>query len=50
MKKKSIFFIPLKYKEDAEKLGVKWDRSVKYWYVPQGKDLTPFDGRWKTVE
>lgn len=47
---KSYFFIPSKDKEDAEKLGAKWDRSVKYWYVPQGIDLTPFDKRWKRID
>lgn len=47
----NIYFnIPSEEQKEAKKLGIKWDRNTKSWYVPQGKDLTPFDKRWKRID
>jgi putative DNA primase/helicase len=34
--------VPFQEKDDAKKLGAKWDRAEKAWYVPAGIDLDAF--------
>jgi exodeoxyribonuclease VII large subunit len=35
--------VPFKDKDHAKALGAKWDSPAKKWYVPEGRDLTPFN-------
>lgn len=35
--------VPFKEKDEAKALGARWDGGAKKWYVPDGKDLTPFN-------
>ncbi|HLO68941.1 MAG TPA: DUF5710 domain-containing protein [Holophaga sp.] len=37
--------VPCAEKDDAKRLGARWDPQRKAWYVPSGKDSTPFS-RW----
>jgi exodeoxyribonuclease VII large subunit len=34
--------VPYRERETAKALGARWDAEVKRWYVPDGRDLTPF--------
>ena len=36
--------VPFKDKDKAKKLGARWDSLARSWYVPAGKDLSPFYG------
>jgi hypothetical protein len=36
-------------KEQAKKLGAKWDKEVKSWFVPEGTDLVKLR-EWMPVE
>lgn len=38
---KTLLAVPYKEKEQAKKLGAKWDKENKLWYAPEGTDLTP---------
>lgn len=38
--------VPYHQKNDAKKLGARWDPSGKVWYVPSGVDPKPF-ARWR---
>lgn len=40
-KEKTFLSVPYKEKEQAKKLGAKWDKENKLWYAPEGTDLTP---------
>lgn len=40
-----LFFVPFHEREDAKRLGAKWDSKSRKWWVPIGTDLRPF-GRW----
>ena len=40
-KEKTFLTVPYKEKEQAKKLGAKWDKDNKLWYAPEGTDLTP---------
>lgn len=47
--KRILFFVPYHEREDAKRLGAKWDSKAKKWWVPaDGTDLRPF-GRWLPV-
>ena len=35
--------VPFKEKDEAKALGASWDGGAKKWYVPEGKDLAPFN-------
>lgn len=35
--------VSFKEKDEAKALGARWDGGAKKWYVPEGKDLTPFN-------
>ncbi len=37
--------VPFAEKDDAKKLGARWDAARKVWYVENKDDMTPFD-RW----
>lgn len=38
---KTFLAVPYKEKEQAKKLGAKWDKENKLWFAPEGTDLTP---------
>lgn len=40
-KEKTFLAVPYKEKEQAKKLGAKWDKDNRLWYAPEGTDLTP---------
>ena len=40
-KEKTFLAVPYKEKEQAKKLGAKWDKENKLWFAPEGTDLTP---------
>lgn len=33
--------VPYAEKDEAKKLGARWDAKQKIWYVPEGKDIEP---------
>jgi len=37
--------VPFSEKEDAKRLGARWDSSRKTWYIPEGVDASGFN-RW----
>jgi hypothetical protein len=37
--------VPFEQKDEAKRLGARWDAAAKVWYVPAGKDVAPFR-RW----
>ena len=37
--------VPYNQKDDAKKLGAKWDKLARSWYCPPGKDLAAFQ-KW----
>ncbi len=43
---KTYLNVPYAQKDAAKALGARWDPSVKKWYVPAGKDATPF-AQWQ---
>jgi hypothetical protein len=34
--------VPFAEKDDAKKLGARWDAARKIWYVENKDDMTPF--------
>ena len=44
MADKTYLNVPYAQKDAAKALGARWDPANKKWYVPAGKDLTPFAG------
>lgn len=34
--------VPFAEKDDAKRLGARWDGRQRTWYVPEGTDPTPF--------
>ncbi|MDD4455954.1 MAG: zincin-like metallopeptidase domain-containing protein [Syntrophotalea acetylenica] len=38
-KEKTFLAVPYKEKEQAKKLGAKWDKDNKLWFAPEGTDL-----------
>jgi len=40
-----ILEVPFKEKDLAKALGAWWDPEIKKWFVPKGRDSTPFT-RW----
>ena len=40
-KEKTFLDVPYREKEQAKRLGAKWDKAQKSWYVPEGTDLNP---------
>jgi len=45
----TILNVPYAEKDEAKKLGAKWDSARKKWYVPQGVNVEPFS-RWLTAK
>jgi len=45
----TILNVPYAEKDEAKKLGAKWDSVRKKWYVPQGVNTEPFI-RWLTAK
>jgi hypothetical protein len=41
----AILNVPFAEKDEAKRLGARWDSAKKKWYAPSGTDLTPFS-RW----
>ena len=41
--------VPYREKDEAKKLGAKWDKDQKCWYIPKGEDIAKFD-KWHKVE
>ncbi len=37
--------VPFAEKDEAKKLGARWDPAQKTWYVPEGQDSAPFQ-KW----
>lgn len=35
--------VPFREKDDAKALGARWDAAARKWYVPDGKELAPFN-------
>lgn len=46
---KTFLAVPYKEKEQAKKLGAKWDKENKLWYAPEGTDLNPLSA-WLTQD
>ena len=44
-KEKTFLSVPYKEKEQAKKLGAKWDKENKLWFAPEGTELAPLS-RW----
>ncbi len=42
---KTFLTVDYKDKNEVKKLGAKWDKNEKSWYVPAGTDTTPF-AKW----
>ena len=42
---KTFLSVPYKEKEQAKKLGAKWDKEAKSWYAPEGADLNKLE-KW----
>lgn len=34
--------VPFREKDNAKSLGARWDGQARQWYVPEGRELTPF--------
>jgi integron integrase len=47
MKRERVYLrVPFAEKEEAKRLGARWDQESKRWFVPGERDLTPF-ARWR---
>ena len=40
---KTFLSVPYKEKEQAKKLGAKWDKENKLWYAPEGTDISKLE-------
>lgn len=43
---KTWLAVPYRDKEQAKRLGAKWDRTEKCWYAPEGAEMGPLE-RWR---
>jgi|LakMenEpi03Aug12_release.lakeMendotaPanAssembly.Ray.scaffolds.fasta_scaffold6272585_1 hypothetical protein len=41
----AILDVPYDEKDEAKKLGARWDPDLKKWFVPRGVSTSPFQ-RW----
>ena len=49
-KKEMIYIdVPFREKEEAKRLGARWDRQKQSWYVPPGVEISPF-AKWTQVQ
>lgn len=47
MKRERVYLkVPFAEKEEAKRLGARWDQDSKRWFVPGERDLTPF-AKWR---
>ncbi len=47
MKRERVYLrVPFAEKEEAKRLGARWDQESKRWFVPGERDLNPF-ARWR---
>lgn len=47
---KTYFYVPVEDYKLIKSLGARWDRKVKYWYVPKDTELKPFiEKGWKRL-
>jgi hypothetical protein len=44
----TVLNVPYAEKDEAKKLGAKWDATRRKWYVPDGVNAEPFS-RWATT-
>jgi len=42
---RQYIYVPYREKDEAKRLGARWDRGAKSWYVPQGTNLAAFS-KW----
>lgn len=43
--------VPFAVKDEAKRLGAKWDGALRKWYVPHGVDIHLFSNWWpKTLK
>lgn len=45
----TLLAVPFAEKDEAKKLGARWNAERRSWYVPPGIDISLF-GRWRTDE
>lgn len=45
----TVLNVPFAEKDEAKRLGARWDAAKRKWYVPQGVDLTNFS-RWTATK
>jgi putative DNA primase/helicase len=43
---KTYIHVAYKEKDEAKRLGARWDKSERSWYVPKGADLSEFE-KWR---
>lgn len=48
-KEKTYLYVPYKDKDEAKKLGAKWDKEYKSWYADKGADLNKLS-KWLTQQ
>lgn len=48
-KEKTYLYVPYKDKDEAKKLGAKWDKEAKSWYADKGADLNKLE-KWLTKQ
>lgn len=47
MKRERVYLrVPFAEKEEAKRLGARWDQESKRWFISGERDLTPFS-RWR---
>jgi hypothetical protein len=44
-----VLDVPFAQKDDAKRLGAKWDAAKRKWYVPHGIDVNLFKQWWPAV-
>ncbi len=42
---RKYIYVPFNEKEEAKALGARWDKSVKRWYIPEGREVEQFQ-KW----
>lgn len=43
---KTYLYVPYEQKDEAKKLGAKWDKDQKMWFAPEGSNIDDFS-RWR---
>ena len=49
IKRGTVLQVPYKEKDEAKKLGARWDPDIRCWFVPAGMNVEPFR-RWRIKE